>query len=121
MDNGDLLTLLSMAISALRQSAVDDLHPAGHYAEMLEHLAQKAEDRSRVAHERPDVGNTTLPDDVDHVEQPRSGAAPACGEYLPVENIDSNVPDNWDEWLAFQLDPTFTSVGDLDLTGTIQI
>lgn len=112
--NGDLLTLLSRAISALRQSAVDDLHPAGHYAQLLDRLAHITKEHSRGSSgELPDLGNTTLPDDNRHVEQPRNGAGPVYND-LPVPSISMNFPDDWDDWLAFQFDPALAPVGDME-------
>lgn len=112
-EHGNLVALLDRAIVAIRQSAVDDLHPAGYYAQLLEHLAGKAQKRSRLpSPETPIVGGGSQMKFAGNDAQSQDGSLAHQTTQYPAANMEAVLPESWDDWLAFQFDPYLTNFGD---------
>ena len=112
-ENKDLLALFDRAIAALRESAVDDLHFAGCYSQLLEGLSRQvqAQKSRRESESAENAGNlrageiriTNDPSRTDDVN------ASTLEEYDFL-----NSHSYWDNWISFPFDfstESMTSIG----------
>ena len=112
-ESKDLLALFDRAIAALRESAVDDLHFAGCYGQLLEGLssqvqAQKSRRESQSAENANGLhtGEIHITNSTSRTDDPNASS---------LEDYDFlNSHSYWDNWIAFPFDfstESMTSIG----------
>jgi hypothetical protein len=117
IENDSFTRLLNDAILALRQSAVDDLHLAGYYAALLERVAHKTRNRSSRSTSPLCRARQPMETGGNNEQGVNDLIAATFARDTPVDHGTINS-DQWDDWLAFQFDPTLAVIGDYYLSNT---
>jgi len=111
-ETGNLLALLNRAIVALRESAVDDLHLAGYYAQLLEHVSQKIIRTPRRSSEASEGGESN-PCLMTVHEQARTVLGRPSTHDVDFSDMCMDPSGDWDDWLTFPFDANLASIGEL--------
>lgn len=111
-ETSDLVALLNRAIVALRESAIDDLHLAGYYAQLLERVAQRTIRSSKGSTEELE-GEHSNPSPMVNYEQARIGVGRPPLQDFDLSDMCMDPSDDWDDWLTFPFDANLASIGEL--------